>query len=79
MPSRKKAFVFADDARAVMTPEARGANALEFIAHYLGRIDGHLEALAGQTQAGNANTAKIALELTGIARSVGRLAGAAGP
>jgi hypothetical protein len=42
----KSPFVFPDSAGAVMSAEARKVNALEFIAHYLDRIEGHLERLS---------------------------------
>ncbi len=51
-------FTFSGDPRA--TSDGAAAQALEFIAHYLDRIDGHLERIATQLEAGQANGAKIA-------------------
>ncbi len=56
MPAERKAFLFPDQ----MNSEARVANALEFIAHYLDRIEGHLQRLADQQpEAGGRIAAEI--------------------
>jgi hypothetical protein len=76
MPTPKAIFKFSADDAVVSTlsSEAKTLRVLEFIAHYLDRIDGHLEALATHAPQSNANTAKIALEVSGIAHMVGRIA-----
>jgi len=48
--------------------------ALEFIAHYLDRIDDHLEALAVQARAGTAESAKMAMALQSVTQLLGRIA-----
>lgn len=61
----KTSFEFSTPQRKVdATPEERAANALEFIAHYLDRIDAHLEQLAAaQTKS---SLEGVRLELTAI-------------
>jgi hypothetical protein len=57
----KKHFAFQELATDI--PEhntARGAVALEFIAHYLDRIDGHLEPIANAAEKNAAASGKIA-------------------
>ena len=68
MAPQKRNFVLSTGPHVTATPEERAATALEFIAHYLDRIDEHLERLAGTVHADTANTTKIALELTTIAQ-----------
>ncbi len=72
MPEPKRAYVFQDT--QPMAVEARAANALEFIAYYLDRIDGHLERLAANVESGQANGARIGLELASITHLLGRMA-----
>ena len=74
MPAQKQDFVFSN-ARGVDLPaDVRAAIALEFIAHYLDRIDGHLERLAANVESGQANGARIGLELASITHLLGRMA-----
>jgi hypothetical protein len=58
MITTKKAFV----GKPKGQPEERQAVALEFIAHYLDRIDSHLERLAAAIESGAGNE-KIRLQL----------------
>jgi hypothetical protein len=51
MVTEKKAFV----GKPKGPPEERQAIALEFIAHYLDRIDSHLERLAAAVETGGEN------------------------
>lgn len=69
--SGKKRYAFQDVVPIAV--DVRAANALEFIAYYLDRIDDHLEALAGQAQAGNSSREGIRMELTGIVGLLARL------
>jgi hypothetical protein len=71
MPAQKQTFVFPDAAGAAMPVEARAANALEFIAHYLDRIEGHLEQLSKSQVLGSLEG--IRMELTGITEFVKKL------
>ena len=45
MAEEKRSFTFPSNRTATAPAEYRVANALEHIAHYLERIDGHLERL----------------------------------
>ena len=61
---RMKAQPFAP---AALQPEFRDSHSLEYIAFYLGEIEGHLAKIASTLQASGANGALIALHLQGIA------------
>jgi hypothetical protein len=65
MVTEKKAFV----GKPKGQPEERQAIALEFIAHYLDRIDSHLEQLAEALESGKGNE-KIRLQLVDIAKAL---------
>ena len=65
MITEKKAFV----GKPKGQPEERQAIALEFIAHYLDRIDFHLERLAAAIESGSGNE-KIRLQLMEIAKAL---------
>lgn len=71
--AHRKTFVFASDTGTGIAVEARAANALEFIAHYLDQIDGHLEAIADHLRSGHENSAKIALSLQGVQHLMARM------
>lgn len=73
MADVRRNFIFPSDPQNAPA-DMRAANALEFIAHYLDRIDGHLEALVAQARGGNGETAKIAQQLMSINQFVGRIA-----
>jgi len=65
MPQERLSFMF--PIRTSVPPaETRAATALEFIAHYLDRIETHLEKLAASSHAGNEELSKIALQLTTV-------------
>ncbi len=68
----KQHFQFTD-VGSPMNESQRVAHALEFIAHYLDRIDGHLEVLAAQAKNDPAQ-AQIARSLTDIGQFLGRIA-----
>jgi hypothetical protein len=51
-------------------PEFRDSHSLEYIAFYLGEIEGHLAQISGILKASGANGAQIALQLQGIAGSL---------
>lgn len=70
----RKTFVFTEDAKANLAIEARAANALEFIAHYLDRIEGHLEALADHARSGYEDSSKMAVALQGLQSTLNRIA-----
>lgn len=58
---------------AGLLPEERSANALEFIAEYLDRIDGHLETLASAQTVGSLEGIRMSLVgITGILNSTAR-------
>ena len=65
MITEKKAFV----GKPKDQPEERQAIALEFIAHYLDRVDSHLERLAEALESGKGNE-KIRLQLVDIAKAL---------
>ena len=51
-------------------PDFRSAAALEFIAYYLDRIDGHLEQLASLSQGTGEAVGRISADLRGIAHLI---------
>jgi hypothetical protein len=57
----KRNFPLSADVPAEGNPESRSATALEFIAYYLDRIEGHLERLA--------NVAETQTSQTGMTRN----------
>jgi len=61
----RREFAFLESDRGTVSAEARAANALEFIAHYLDRIDRHLEQLTVSVSQG-AGVEKLRLELIAI-------------
>ena len=67
MSTTKKAFV----GKPKGNSDERQAIALEFIAHYLDRIDDHLEKLAAVAESGGA-TEKLRLQLMNIERAMDR-------
>ena len=50
------------------------ANALEYIAHYLDRIDDHLEVIATEARDSSSGQTKIAQALVGVQQLLGRIA-----
>lgn len=64
----RRNFTFSGNPQA--TPDGVAAQALEFIAHYLDRIDSHLERIATQLEAGQSNGAKIAQNVHQIAHLI---------
>lgn len=57
--------------RRIENPEVRKARALEFIAHYLDRIDGHLERIATDLEKGPKNDS-LMNALSGVAGALSR-------
>jgi len=70
---RKSQIRFASEVTGSTPVEVRGANALEFIAHYLDRIEGHLATIATQLEKGNVNGASVAQAMTQISHMFPRL------
>ena len=62
---RMKANPFAPNG---LSPELRIASALEYVAYYLGEIEGHLAHIASETRPNAANATKSAGALTHIAQ-----------
>ena len=69
MPETKQKFVFTSRATGAIPVEARVANSLEFIAHYLDRIEGHLERLANAVESEGANQ-KVRTQLQRIEQAL---------
>jgi hypothetical protein len=71
MADQKRNFVFTNSTQVHAPVDQRVANALEFIAHYLDRIDGHLESLAAEMKAGRGDTTTLTSALQSIAHMMG--------
>ncbi len=54
--------------------DQRVANAIEFMAQYIDRIDDHLEALAALSRANQAEIAKVASSMDAITQLLRRIA-----
>ncbi|HEV8027843.1 MAG TPA: hypothetical protein VGP50_10460 [Stellaceae bacterium] len=67
MTAKKRLFVSAEE---TATSEAQTLRVLEFIAHYLDRIDDHLERLAAQVESGQAGGARIVQGLEQITKAL---------
>ncbi len=72
MAAQRQNFVF-PDAASPMNYEARKASALEFIAHYLDRIEAHLERLAAVAESNNGEMTKVALQMTSVAHLLAKI------
>lgn len=69
MPA-KQTFRMPERGGITAAPEFRVATALEFIAHYLDRIDDHLEKLSASAGGAQAGLTRVASEIDDVCRAI---------